>query len=262
MAQDIGEISLPDVPFSDEFSAYTPKFGVIAAEQVYGTDPENVKRAIYENGSVDSAFAFTQTCLNYDNGAYCLPSNFSGGFSGHAVQIIGWDDNYAVENFKKSFRPQNPGAWLIKNSWGTGTGDGFLWISYEDKYLLGTKYKPSFAIKTVMPITDNVKLMQNEEFGSTYEFAYVENDDITFINRFDFEEDFRTVDKVIFKSEALGSTYTIYYIPDKDGAPDSDESAWKSLYTGTVDYKGYICADIEDEEMPVGNGSIGIPTAT
>ena len=258
LAQDIGEISLPDVPFSDEFSAYKPRFGVIAAEQVYGTDPENVKRAIYENGSVDSAFAFTQTCLNYDNGAYCLPSNFSGGFSGHAVQIIGWDDNYAVENFKKSFRPQNPGAWLIKNSWGTGTGDGFLWISYEDKYLLGTKYKPSFAIKTVMPITDNVKLMQNEEFGSTYEFAYVENDDITFINRFDFEEDFRTVDKVIFKSEALGSTYTIYYIPDKDGAPDSDESAWKSLYTGTVDYKGYICADIEDEEMPVGNGSIGI----
>ena len=37
----------------------------------------------------------------------------------HAVAIIGWDDNYSIENFNEKHRPQNNGAWIIKNSWGT-----------------------------------------------------------------------------------------------------------------------------------------------
>jgi len=36
----------------------------------------------------------------------------------HGVAIIGWDDNYAIENFNEAHRPTNQGAWIIKNSWG------------------------------------------------------------------------------------------------------------------------------------------------
>ena len=36
----------------------------------------------------------------------------------HAVLIIGWDDNYDKNNFNEKNRPQNNGAWIIKNSWG------------------------------------------------------------------------------------------------------------------------------------------------
>ena len=36
----------------------------------------------------------------------------------HTVVIIGWDDNYSVENFKETQRPTENGAWIIKNSWG------------------------------------------------------------------------------------------------------------------------------------------------
>lgn len=63
----------------------------------------------------------------------------------HAVEIVGWDDNYSASNFKNT--PPGNGAWLIKNSWGTGaekqeqignylytyksdSGSGFMWISY------------------------------------------------------------------------------------------------------------------------------------
>ena len=36
----------------------------------------------------------------------------------HAVVIIGWDDNYSIDNFNAEQRPQNNGAWIVKNSWG------------------------------------------------------------------------------------------------------------------------------------------------
>ncbi len=54
---------------------------------------------------------------NNDTGAiYCddldkCPSN-------HGIVIIGWDDNYAIENFNEAHRPREKGAWIIKNSWG------------------------------------------------------------------------------------------------------------------------------------------------
>ena len=37
----------------------------------------------------------------------------------HSVLIVGWDDNYSKDNFIESKKPQNNGAWIIKNSWGT-----------------------------------------------------------------------------------------------------------------------------------------------
>lgn len=54
---------------------------------------------------------------NNDTGAiYCDDKNKCP--SNHAVTIIGWDDNYAVENFNEEHRPKEKGAWIIKNSWG------------------------------------------------------------------------------------------------------------------------------------------------
>lgn len=57
----------------------------------------------------------------------------------HAVMIVGWDDQYSKDNF--SATPEGDGAWLIRNSWTTGTYAnsqsfaGYFWMSYYDKSL-------------------------------------------------------------------------------------------------------------------------------
>ena len=58
---------------------------------------------------------------------------------GHAIAIIGWDDNYSKNNFKVKnkdgqwVKPIDNGAWLIMNHRGNNNlQGGCQWISYED----------------------------------------------------------------------------------------------------------------------------------
>lgn len=54
----------------------------------------------------------------------------------HQVAIIGWDDNYPVENFNEKNRPSKPGAYLVLNSYGTDNYKyGCYYISYEDCFV-------------------------------------------------------------------------------------------------------------------------------
>ncbi len=115
-------------------------------------DSDALKAAIIENGAASIGYVHFYNCIysktdeetgdytvNYYSGSNPGSDGASGG--GHAIAIVGWDDNYAKENFGGKYQPENDGAWLIRNSWGEDWGmNGYFWMSYEEKTLDSTAF--------------------------------------------------------------------------------------------------------------------------
>ncbi len=258
-----GDISLYNNLTSDDIDTTLARYGITSIKYLKKDNTTEIKRAIMENGGVFSSYAHTVSCISDDKISYFMPAGYTGGYSGHSIEVIGWDDNYSKDLFKEinGVKPQNDGAWLIKSSWGNSYNSigGFIWISYEDAYLFSDKYKWSYIFTGYEQIDDRKKLMQNEIYGATYEFKYIDSKTLTYLNRFTFEDDYDIIDKVIFETTAGGANYSIYYVPDNaDNTPDADTAHWAKLYDGKTNYSGYICADIEDFKLPANTGSIAV----
>lgn len=82
-----------------------------------------IKQHIQNYGAVfaplhgDNSSTFSVSCYNNDTAAkYCnLPFLHN---IDHAISVIGWDDNYSINNFVENARPKSNGAWIVRNSWG------------------------------------------------------------------------------------------------------------------------------------------------
>lgn len=259
--------------FETANSLYSPEYGITGIKYITQSTPrDTVKSYIMDNGAVIANYnADTVNYMNSSSDAfYCSnPSIPTSQLNGHAVSIVGWDDNYAKENFSTSFSGDTPaedGAWLIKNSWGkyVNTSGGYFWISYEDAWLFHSIFGPSFAISDYEKLNGSQMIYQNEIYGATAEFyyltdkQYVPADDITYMNVFDFSGDKDTLDKVVFESTSFGADYTVYYIPVFGDKPTQEPFLWQKLGEGTIDYTGYITVDVEDFTLPQGKGAIGI----
>ena len=98
------------------------------------SDTAGLKEAVSELGAVYVGYMHDQepAVFNEETAAYYLAGQASPQSGGHAVAIVGWDDAFPREKFRVT--PPGDGAWIVRNSWGTGWGDGgYFYVSYHDQ---------------------------------------------------------------------------------------------------------------------------------
>ncbi len=254
----------------DELPTGLADFGVTSIKYLYREDADSIKQAIMESGGISTYYSNSVNCFNYDTYSFYMSPDYADSYMGHAIEIVGWDDNYSRLNFKSGYNPPHNGAWLCKNSWGAESNslNGYIWVSYDDPYLFGNVLSAPFAVKKVRKTDSNTKLYQVEEYGSTYDFNIFEIDEndnttdvtnLTFINKFKFNEKYGKLESVVFETTSAGADYTVYLIPlESSGVPSSNESKWKKLASGTVEYSGYVSVDTSNYVLPYGSGAIGV----
>ncbi len=88
----------------------------------YDTFINTIKSAIMSFGALACSIEVYEDYYYYSGGVY-IPSPGSRDLGGHAVLLIGWDDNYYNPNDGQYYK-----VWILKNSWGTSWGDNGYWV--------------------------------------------------------------------------------------------------------------------------------------
>ena len=137
------------------------------------TDNNNLKWALENYGGVyatmymaPSGYYNSSTAAYY----YDVPVGSNSPTPNHAVTIVGWDDSYPASNFANA--PPGPGAFIVKNSWGTSWGQqGFFYVSYYDTQfatsvvLNGQQWAQPPTVFTAQPTTNYNTNYQYDPLG-------------------------------------------------------------------------------------------------
>lgn len=193
-------------------------------------DAEKLKAAIIENGAASTGYTHYYSCIyeteDVDTGEYTVnyytgsdPYDGNGNGGGHAIAIVGWDDNYAKENFGGKHQPEHDGAWLIRNSWGDDWGmNGYFWMSYEEKTMDSTAF---------IAIMDKVGAYDNNYFYDGGSLYYPSAKVFGAVNKFEAKgKELLKAVSVVFPEDAnVNYSVDIYVNP---GANDSFAS-WEPV---------------------------------
>jgi len=147
--------------------------------------------------------------------------------SNHMVTVVGWDDNYSRDNFLSGQTemktvtgetivfdktPPADGAWLVKNSWGSGEVDfpdkgqalwgienedgvhtGYFWLSYYDQSLLDaaslileeSENQPDYIDQfDYMPMNDTLSYASDSEMKEANIFRARGNEVLEYVSCF------------------------------------------------------------------------------
>lgn len=110
---------------------------------------DDVKKQIMKHGAVGVNYTRYYLGENYVTNTYNDVANMTAlsGDGGHAVMIIGWDDNFDKSKFNQAYQPSKNGAWLVRNSWGSGSNNfDYFWMSYETNSLNDAAWVMDFSV--------------------------------------------------------------------------------------------------------------------
>ena len=233
-----GKATLPD--------SYAYNHNIFTSSGVEILDPniqrDEVKSKIMEYGAGQIAYKHSTACFDFSTYAYFRSEELSEvQFGGHAVTVVGWDDNYSKDNFR--YAPKEDGAWLIKNSWGDIWGnDGYFWMSYEE------------------PTLSPVYFFDVEEAGS-YDNVYQYDGSLSDVtidgylegaNVFTAQND-EKLNAVSFFTIKDKTDYKVSVYKNLSNPEDPTSGTLLTTKTGTVSHMGYTKLSL-DKEYEINTG--------
>jgi C1A family cysteine protease len=222
------------------------------------TDNNNLKAAIMNYGGVYSAMYMDEVVLNATYASYYAEYP---DWVNHAITLIGWDDTYSRDKFLTVpvdyegntlmwnddntpyvSVPPGDGAFIAKNSWGTGFGEkGFFYISYYDPMIGFTEN----TVFTAEPLKNLKQVYQYDDLGWVYNLrpAAVDSDTAWFGNVFRAQER-ASVAAVSFYTTAENSEYTVSVYTDPTHGPINPAGP-VSTRIGSFELTGYHTVDLD-----------------
>jgi C1A family cysteine protease len=229
------QITIPPARYDPSYHYFYPRD---IEWYVAGSDLSNIdtiKNKLMTEGVISTAFCVSSSYWGNMGGYYAHyqpPATSSP--PNHGVAICGWDDT-------KVTQAPEPGAWLVKNSWGTGwpsgIGGGYFWISFYDKWCCQEPEMGAVSFQDV----------EYEPFESVYYHDYHGwRDTLTDIteafNAFTAPAD-ETITSVSFFIAEDDVEYTVTIYDDFTSGQLQNELSSK---TGTIEYTGFHTINLDN----------------
>lgn len=193
-------------------------------------DNDTIKQAVMAHGAVYTSLYMTESSPYYNPSTKSLYYSGSSS-SNHAVCIVGWNDAYPRTNFLT--QPPGNGAFIIRNSWGSGWGEGgFFYVSYYDAKV----GQDNAVFISADPTTDYDQVYDYDPLGWVSSLGYGSTTG-WFANVFTATSN-GELKAVSFYTASPNSSYQVYVYLDPDSGPLST-SGFVTSKTGTIAAMGY-----------------------
>jgi C1A family cysteine protease len=204
-----------------------------------------LREAVMTSGAVYIGMRWCSLAYNathhsfYNDGSYPIDG-------GHAVCVVGWNDDYPASNFNKT-APGN-GAYIVRNSWGPSWGEnGYFYVSYYDESFGICRY----GVVTSEATNNYSSVYQYDPLGWVDSWGYEGSSAAWAANIFTAAFD-APVAAVSFYAASAGTSYALYlYTNVISGKPRS--GSLQVSTSGTMTYAGYCTIDLP-ASVPLSTG--------
>lgn len=205
-------------------------------------DNDTIKNFVMNHGALYISMRWDSPYYNASTHSFYYNGSSS---SNHGVCIVGWDDNYSSSNFNHT--PPGNGAFIVRNSWGTGFGEsGYFYMSYHD-----TKLTPRAIFNNAEDPSIYDRNYQYDPLGWVIDSGY--GDTTAYGANVFTAVSSEALKAVGFYTTDNNTNVTISIYTNVTGSTDPKNGTWATTQSESFTYPGFYTVDL-DTPVQLTNG--------